>query len=89
MSTRAPFRPGAGLKKQRGAAVSGPDIDRDGYPTAGAALSAAQTFACRPGEPRTYYVRDESGRVLYRVEKIDARNVTTTTTTTTKGDPTR
>lgn len=57
------------VRKTRKFGVSGAGVDRDGYDSAGVALSAAITFAGRaPGEA-VVYVRRPDDRVVGRVER--------------------
>lgn len=56
-----------------GFSVSGPATDVDGYPSGGAALSAAITFATRSNaDPDlNFHVRDAAGEPFGRVERTD------------------
>lgn len=51
------------------ASVSGPGIDKDGYPTVAVALSAAITFAQRSQQNGDFYVRNADGVTVARVER--------------------
>jgi hypothetical protein len=52
--------------------VSGPGTEGRQAPSAGVALSLAQTLASRPGAPEgTWYVRGPGGQVAYHVTKAD------------------
>lgn len=51
------------------ASVSGPCVDKDGYPTVQVALSAAITIAERSLVDGSFYVRDADGVAVARVER--------------------
>lgn len=49
--------------------VTGPGYERDGLPSEGAAIVAAQTAAQRHGRDGTWYVRGTTPRALFAIEQ--------------------
>jgi len=56
--------------------ITGPGVDRSS-PSLGAALAAAQGYACNYTEPARFYVKEIPGRILYRVTRDDTGSVYT------------
>lgn len=56
--------------------ITGPGVDRSS-PSLGAAVAAAQGYACNYSEPADFLVREIPDRMLYRVTRDDAGSVST------------
>lgn len=61
--------------KNGAATVSGPGVDRVMPEGAGVAMSFAITCATRSNTAATFYVRDDTGEVVVRVEKLEGGQV--------------
>lgn len=59
------------MPRQQQITVSGPGREPRACESTGGGVSYAQHLATQATAPGTFYVRDETERVLYRVERIE------------------